>query len=122
MTVACTFAAGLLALAQAASAHDNKVVVQQGEAAAAAISVVHNEGASGVDVHRGPAVLLPQAPLDSGARAYINGTRVRLDRLEPTGEWFLDRSGDRLVVVHCYAQQSVYVGGGKRIRCSSREF
>ena len=120
VTAGLALAAGLLTLTSPAAAHDDKIVAQLGGAAAAATSVDHNEGGSGVEVHRGPAKLLPRAAASLPA-AYISGERVKFDRLEPTTNWFVDRSGDRLVVVHCYAQQSAYVGGGKKIRCSARK-
>ena len=121
LTLTFALAAGLLAGSLPAGAHDDRIVVQRGNGEISAVTFAHNEGGSGVEVHRGPAKLLPPAPAAAPPVSYINGERVRLDRLEPTGNWFLDRSGDRVVLVHCYATQSSYVGGAKRIRCSARD-
>ena len=87
---------------------------------ATAVSVSRNEAGSGVSVHRGPAKLLPGKRVDAAPVAQIGGQRILLDDLEPTGQWFLDRSGERLVVVHCYARNSTYVGGARRLSCSAR--
>ncbi|WP_299624394.1 hypothetical protein [Pelagibius sp.] len=120
--LAFALAAGLLVPSTAARAADGKVTVLHGFAVSAAPVVSRNEGGSGVVVHRGPARLVPRKAAAEQPTATINRNAVNIDRLEPVGNWFLDRSHGRLVVVHCYARQSVNVGGNRRIRCTSREF
>lgn len=121
LTIALALAAGLLVPSTPLFAQGQQVAILQGQSADTTASVTSNEGGTGITVHRGPARLLPGKSAATEPNAYISGKRVALDNLEPTGQWFLDRSGDRLVVVHCYGRQSIYVGGGRRIRCTARE-
>lgn len=115
-------AAALLGGTAAAGAAEGPVRILHGASTTEAPAVTQNEGGTGLTVHRGPAKLLPRGPADERQRARIGHNAVSIDSLEPTGAWFLDRSGERLVVVHCYTQQSTMVGGDRRIRCSSRKF
>lgn len=119
---ALTLAVAMLIPSTAAVAADGGVTVLRGQQASAAPQVSDNEGGSGVVVHRGPRLAAPRRPAAAAPVTYIGRTRVAIDSLEPAGNWFLDRSGERLVVVNCYTQQSVNVGGKRRIRCTSREF
>ena len=115
-------AAGVLSCAAAAGAAEGPVRILHGASTTEAPSVTQNEGGTGLTVHRGPAKLLPRRPAAEPQRVRIGRNFVSVDGLEPTGAWFLDRSGERLVVVHCYTQQSTMVGGNRKIRCSSRKF
>lgn len=108
----------LLVLATSAAAFDARVQVAQGLPAAEGLTVSRNEGGTPVTVVRGAPSLPAPAPVRSPV-AIIDGIAVNVDSLEPTGSWFLDRSQDRLVVVHCYTRRSVYVGGGRRILCDA---
>lgn len=114
-------AAGLLLPAAApttARAFDGAIQVLHGLPVAEALTVSRNEGGTPVTVVRGsPAV--PAAPATTAPVTVIDGAPLHIDALEPTGNWFLDRSGDDLVVVHCYTRQSAYVGGGRKIRCDA---
>ncbi len=115
-------AAALLSGTAAAGAAEGQVRVLHGASITDAPAVTQNEGGTGLTVHRGPAKLLPRGPAAEPQRARIGRNAVNIDSLEPAGAWFLDRSGSRLVVVHCYTQQSAMVGGDRKIRCSSRKF
>jgi len=115
-------AAGVLSCAAAAGAADGPVRILHGASTTDAPAVTRNEGGTGLTVHRGPAKLLPRGSAAEPPRARIGRNTVRIDSLEPGGAWFLDRSGERLVVVHCYTQPSIMVGGNRKIRCSSRKF
>ena len=116
---ALALAAGLL-LPAAAQAFDANVQVLHGLPAAEALSVSRNEGGTAVTVVRGtPAV--PQAPAPAAPMAVVDGEKVNINSLEPTGNWFLDRSGDSPVIMHCYTRPSVYVGGGRKILCDARQ-
>lgn len=118
-SLALALAAGLL-LPTAAQAVDERVQVQRGLPAAESLSVAANEAGSGVTVVRGSSGFTPRKALATAPLAVIDGEPVRLDSLEPAGNWFLDRSGARAVLVHCYTRQSIYVGGGRRILCDAQ--
>lgn len=120
-SIALTLAAGLLTASVPAAAQDGKVEVLYGQQPATPVSVTRGEGGTGVAVFRGTSNFVPAKPAAVEPVAYIGGEKIRIDSLEPTGNWFLDRSGERLTVVHCYTQQSVYVGGARRILCSARQ-
>ena len=113
---------GVLSGTAAAGAAEGPVRVLHGASTTEAPVVTQNEGGTGLTVHRGPAKLLPRGPAAEPPRARIGRNAVGIDSLEPAGAWFLDRSGEHLVVVHCYTQPSVMVGGNRKIRCSSRRF
>lgn len=120
-TLAFTLAAGLLTASGPALAHDETVAVLRGQTAATAVSVTPNEGGAGVTVVRGSSSFVPGVPAAAEPVAFINGEKIRFNDLEPTGNWFLDRSGEAAVIVHCYTRQSVNVGGGRRILCDARQ-
>ena len=119
---ALALAAAMLIPSTAAVAADSGVTVLRGQQASAAPQVSDNEGGTGVAVYRGPPRAAPRRPAAAAPVTYIGRNRVAIDSLEPAGNWFLDRSGEGLVVVNCYTQQSINVGGNRRIRCTSREF
>ena len=111
---------GLLSQSGTATAADGKVVVLHGLPVSAVAAVTQNERGSGITVYRGPSTVQPPKPVDASPATVINGTSVKIDNLEPVGNWFLDRSDGRLSIVHCYARQSIYVGGKRQIRCNAR--
>ncbi|WP_193371599.1 hypothetical protein [Pelagibius marinus] len=113
-------AAGLLAAPLAATAHDAGVKILHGNPADA-VSVTTNEDGTGVTVVRGASTFVPRKTVAAEPVTYIDGKKIGLDNLEPVTDWFLDRSGENLVIVHCYTQQSLRVGGGRRILCDARE-
>jgi hypothetical protein len=118
--LAFALGAGLLMTSAPAGAFDGKVQILHGLPVAEALSVSRNEGGTRVTIVRGnPAA--PTAPQATAPTAVIGGEKIQVNNLEPTGNWFLDRSGENLVIVHCYTQQSVMVGGGRKIRCDARE-
>jgi len=119
MLVAAAVAAGLQALAAQAAAQQGKVQILYGTPAPQAVSVTANEGGSRVTVARGPTVVAAVPPAREPV-AVIDGLRIRLSQLEPVGDWFIDRSGPRPILVHCYTRQSTQVGGGRRILCDAR--
>ncbi|MEO3429525.1 hypothetical protein AAFN88_11740 [Pelagibius sp. CAU 1746] len=121
-SIALTIAlgAGLLAAPQAATAHDAGVEILYGNPADA-VSVSTNEGGTGVAVVRGSSTFLPAKAVAAQPVAYIDGKKIGLNDLEPVTDWFLDRSGEKLVIVHCYTRQSARVGAGRRILCDARE-
>jgi len=125
---AAVLAAGILAAAQPVTAHGGKVEILYGQPAGAPVAVAANEGGRRVTVLRGPAVVAaPPKTVTAEPVTYIDGERVHAGSLEPAGSsssgaWFLDRSGGRTVLVHCYAQDSAIVGGGNRIFCDARRF
>ncbi|WP_299397476.1 hypothetical protein [Pelagibius sp.] len=114
---------GVLSGTAAAGAAEGPVRILHGAATTEASVVTQNEGGTGLTVHRGPPKLLPRGPAaEPPRRARIGRNAVGIDNLEPAGAWLLDRSGEHLVVVHCYTRESVMVGGNRKIRCSSRRF
>lgn len=118
--LAFALGAGLLMTSLPAGAAGGKVQILYGLPAAEALSVSPNEGGTRVTIVRGsPAA--PAAAEATAPMAAIGGEKVQINNLEPTGNWFLDRSGENLVIVHCYTQQSLQVGGGRRILCDARE-
>jgi hypothetical protein len=121
MTVAFALAAGLLAVAVPVAAHDGKVEILHGQPATTAVSMAADEGGTGVTVFRGSSNFVPAKPVTLEPAVFISGEKVKIGNLEPTGNWFLDRSEGRLVVVHCYTRQSMLVGGGRRILCDARQ-
>jgi hypothetical protein len=84
------------------------------------VAVAPNEGSSRVAVYRGSSNFVRAKPAAVVPTAIIGGQRISIDALEPTGRWFIDRSGERLVVVHCHTRQSTQTGGGRRILCDAR--
>ncbi len=117
---ALALAAGLLAAPQAATAHDARVKILYGNPADA-VSVSTNEDGTGVTVVRGASTFVPRKTMAVEPVTYIDGKKIGLNDLEPVTDWFLDRSGESLVIVHCYTQQSVNIGAGRRILCDARE-
>ena len=121
LTAAALFA-GLLSGSASAMAFDGEVAVLHGLAVTNAAVVSRDEGGSGLTVHRGPPQVIQRQTAAVTPVTAINGNRINIDSLEPVGNWFLDRSDGRLRIVHCYARQSVNVGGKRRIRCNARAF
>jgi len=125
-TLTAAVAAALLAAALPASppvlAQDGRVEILRGQPPAKAISVSADEGVRGVTVYRGSSNFVPAKAATAEPVAYIGGERIRIDRLEPVGNWFIDRSGDDLTLVHCYTRRSTMVGGARRILCTARRF
>ena len=119
---ALVLGAGLLAAGIPANAQNARVKVAYGESLATAVSVNRNEAGTGVTVVRGVPVVAAAAAAPVVPSTYIDRQQVNLDSLEPTRNWFIDRSNDELVIVHCYALPSINVGGGRPIRCNSRKF
>lgn len=122
MALTAVMAAVLATTALPAAARDGNVKVLYGQPADPETSVVLNEGGTGITVVRGSSTFVPARFTAGEPLAYISGEAIRLDSLEPASDWFVARSDGRLVVVHCYSQQSVYVGGGRRIFCDARKF
>jgi hypothetical protein len=120
ISLALALGAGLLSISGPVLAIDSGVAVLHGQAVATAASITRDEGGTGVAVHRGAVTFVPAAPARAASEVTIDGERIAVDRLEPVGDWFLDRSQEDLVIVHCYTRQSVYVGGGRRILCDAR--
>jgi hypothetical protein len=121
-TIALTLAAGLLTASVPAVAQDGTVEVLHGQQVATAVSVTRNEDGTGITVFRGSSNFVPAKPAAAEPAVFISGERVRINNLEPTGNWFVDRSQGRLILVHCYTRQPVLVGGGRRILCDARRF
>lgn len=113
-------AAGLLAAPQAVTAHDAGVKILYGNPADA-VSVSTNEDGTGLTVVRGASTFVPRKTMAVEPVTYIDGKKIEPNNLEPVTDWFLDRSGGNLVIVHCYTQQSLRVGAGRRILCDARE-
>ncbi len=111
---------GLLAAPQAVTAQDARVKILYGQPADA-VSVSANEGGSGLTVVRGSSTFVPRKTMAVAPVTYIDGKRINPNDLEPVSDWFLDRSGEQPVIVHCYTRQSVMVGGGRRILCDALE-
>jgi hypothetical protein len=122
ITTALVLAVGLLATSVPVVAQDRAVEVLQGQSDGTAASITPNEGGTGVTVVRGSSSFVPGKPAAVEPVAFIGGERIRIDNLEPTGSWFLERSEEGLTVVHCYTRQAVLVGGGRRILCDARRF
>jgi len=122
MTLAAAIAVTSLAAALPVMAQDGRVEILRGQAPETAVSVSANEGVRGLTVYRGSSTFVPAKAAAAEPVAYIGGERIRTDRLEPVGDWFLDRSGDALTLVHCYTRQSTTVGGSRRILCTARRF
>ena len=120
--LALVLGAGLLAAWGPAQAQNARVQVAYGQNLATEVSVSRNESGTGVTVVRGVPVVPSVAAAPIVPSTYIDGQQVNLDSLEPTRNWFIDRSNDELVIVHCYARPSINVGGGRPIRCNSRKF
>jgi len=120
--LALVLGAGLLAAWGPAHAQNARVQVAYGQNLATEVSVSRNESGTGVTVVRGVPVVPSAAAAPVVPSTYIDRQQVNLDSLEPTRNWFIDRSNDELVIVHCYARQSINVGGGRPIRCNSRKF
>lgn len=121
MAAALALAAGLMTVAGPVLAQDGRIKVLHGNAPDTAVSVSRNEGGTGITVVRGSSSFVPAKAAAAQPVVHIDGEAVRIDALEPTGNWFIDRSEGRLVVVHCYTRQAVLVGGGRRILCDARK-
>jgi hypothetical protein len=121
MTLALALAAGLLSVSMPVVARDGKVEVLQGQPAATTISITHDEGRTGITMFRGSSNFVPAKSAAAEPVAFVGGERIRINNLEPTGNWFLDRSEGRLIVVHCYTRRSALVGGARRILCDARQ-
>lgn len=120
ITATLVIAAGLLTVP--AAAQNGPVVLLHKHASDSAVSVTRNEGGSGVTVVRGPSSFVAASPAAAAPVAYIDGEKIKTDSLEPASNWFVDRSGGRLVLVHCFARQPVLVGGDRCIFCDARRF
>lgn len=120
--VAATLLAALLPASPPVTAQDGRVEILRGQPPAKAISVSNDEGVRGLTVYRGSSTFVPARPAAAEPVAYIGGERIRIDRLEPVGDWFLDRSGDDLTLIHCYTRRSTMVDGARRILCTARRF
>jgi hypothetical protein len=120
--VAATVVVALLPTSPPVMAEDGRVEILRGQPPAKAISVSADEGVRGVTVYRGSSNFVAAKAAAAEPVAYIGGERIRIDRLESVGNWFLDRSGDDLTLVHCYTRQSTMVGGARRILCTARRF
>ncbi len=120
-TLALVLGVGLLAAWTPTHAQDARVKVAYGQDLATEVSVSRNESGTGVTVVRGVPVVSAAKAAPAVPSTYIDGLQVNLESLEPTVNWFIDRSNGELVIVHCYTRPSIYVGGGRPINCNSRK-
>ncbi len=120
--VALAVALGALTSSAGVMAANGKVAVFYGLAATTAPEVTEDVRGTGIDVYRGPDQPVLRKSATQPDTTTISRRQFNIDNLEPTGNWFVDRSEGRLRIVHCYARSSVYVGRERRIRCSARDF
>ncbi len=120
--VALAVAFGALVSATGVQAADGNVAIFYGTAVSAAPQVTEDERGTGIDVHRGPQQPVLRKPAEQPPTTTISRRQFNLDNLEPTANWFVDRSEGRLRIVHCYARSSIYVNRPRRIRCSARDY